>query len=236
MTNSKIIELSEHDIKNELFENNSEIDDFPMYMDKTEKNENKKSSENLSSIGKWFSDNKFLLIIILILIVIITILSFILYFSNTKNKSTILAEREKFKAEITDNITDRDKYCEEAQQLRGEIRLLEQENEALKNQQKNLELQMQNKLNQKKLLQNKLNNNHKKIEEYNSSEEENDTLIPEDISQYREKRVEEIIDNKKSKHNKNKNEEKTEISLTELNNPETIIMPEDNAIDDLIET
>ena len=115
-------------------------------------------------IKMFFINNKAWLITIAVLLLTILALSLTVYFVNIKCNNTVREERDrtnKIMSEMEEQSGDacaaRDKYCEEAQRLRSQLRELSEEYDRLKNSPP----KAVNKLQQKKILQ-----------EYNNEDDE----------------------------------------------------------------
>ena len=115
-------------------------------------------------IKMFFINNKAWLITIAVLLLTILALSLTVYFVNIKCNNTVREERDrtnKIMSEMEEQSGDacaaRDKYCEEAQRLRSQLRELSEEYDRLKN----APPKAVNKLQQKKILQ-----------EYNNEDDE----------------------------------------------------------------
>lgn len=105
----------------------------------------------------FFINNRAWIITIGVLILTIAALALTVYFINIKCNSTVNEERERTENIIKDLesqsgtvIADRDRYCEEAQRLRSQLREMTTEYEKLKNRPPPKAI---NKLQQKKILQ-----------------------------------------------------------------------------------
>ncbi len=105
----------------------------------------------------FFINNRAWIITIGVLIITIAALSLTVYFINIKCNSTVTEERERTENIIKELesqsgtvIADRDRYCEEAQRLRSQLREMTTEYEKLKNRPPPKAV---NKLQQKKILQ-----------------------------------------------------------------------------------
>ena len=108
-------------------------------------------------IAMFFINNRAWIITIGVLILTIAALALTVYFINIKCNSTVSEERERTENIIKDLesqsgsvIADRDRYCEEAQRLRSQLREMTTEYEKLKNRPPPKAV---NKLQQKKILQ-----------------------------------------------------------------------------------
>ena len=108
-------------------------------------------------IKMFFINNKAWLITIAVLLLTILALSLTIYFVNIKCNNTVREEREKTSKMVSemeeqsgDACAARDKYCEEAQRLRSQLRELSEEYDRLKNAPPPKAV---NKLQQKKILQ-----------------------------------------------------------------------------------
>ena len=190
--------------------NDESIQDNIFIQDSEEKDSNKKINNPPTAISIFFNKNKIWIIIILVMIISIIVLSLSLYFVNRKCNSTVKSEREKFEKDIEDynnriktHIDERNKYINEAQELRSEMRLLLEENQELKGSMK------RNKLVQKKLLEEELSK--KKSHKGTDSQ----SIIPNDILS---------------------KQDKTAVTINELDNTDTIITQKEIIPDDLIET
>jgi hypothetical protein len=133
-----------------------------LFDDSDEENGNEEAVEVTENtppgpIKLFFINNKGWLITIAVLLLTITALSLTIYFVNIKCNATVREERErtnKMIAEMEEQSGDacsaRDKYCEEAQRLRSQLRELSEEYDRLKNAPPPKAV---NKLQQKKILQ-----------------------------------------------------------------------------------
>lgn len=108
-------------------------------------------------IALFFINNRAWIITIGVLIITIAALALTVYFINIKCNNTVSEERERTENIIKDLesqsgtvIADRDRYCEEAQRLRSQLREMTTEYEKLKNRPPPKAV---NKLQQKKILQ-----------------------------------------------------------------------------------
>lgn len=108
-------------------------------------------------IKMFFINNKAWLITIAVLLLTVVALSLTVYFINIKCNNTVREERDrttKLMSEMEEQSGDacaaRDKYCEEAQRLRSQLRELSEEYDRLKNAPPPKAV---NKLQQKKILQ-----------------------------------------------------------------------------------
>ena len=108
-------------------------------------------------IGRFFIDNKAWVITIGVLLLTIVALSLTIYFVNIKCNKTVREERDRANRMINEleeqtasSSTARDRYCEEAQRLRSQLRELSTEYDRLKNAPPPKAV---NKLHQKKILQ-----------------------------------------------------------------------------------
>ena len=140
-----------------------------LFDDSDEDNEdediNAKEEKPLSPIKLFFINNRAWLITIAVLLLTILALSLTIYFINIKCNNTVREERDRTNKMISDMeeqsgdaCAARDKYCEEAQRLRSQLRELSEEYDRLKNAPPPKAV---NKLQQKKILQ-----------EYNNEDDE----------------------------------------------------------------
>lgn len=123
----------------------------------TNDQDKRKDNKPPSQISMFFNKNKGWLITIGVLLLTIVALSLTVYFINIKCNNTVIEERNRANALINDLETqsgtacsDRDRYCEEAQRLRSQLRELSDEYDRLKNTPQPKAI---NKLHQKKILQ-----------------------------------------------------------------------------------
>ena len=119
--------------------------------------EEKPETKPASAFKQFFMKNKGWLITVAVLLLTITALSLTIYFVNIKCNTTVKEERERANKMITEMeeqsgnaCSARDKYCEEAQRLRSQLRELSEEYDRLKNAPPPKAV---NKLQQKKILQ-----------------------------------------------------------------------------------
>ena len=125
----------------------------------------KKDKKPPGPIALFFMNNKSWVITIGVLLLTIIALSLTIYFVNIKCNNTVREERDRANRMINEleersasSTTARDRYCEEAQRLRSQLRELSTEYDRLKNAPPPKAV---NKLHQKKMLQ-----------EYNGEDEE----------------------------------------------------------------
>ena len=140
----------------------SEDDMCGMVPDEDDKPKEKKPP---GPIAIFFEKNKGWLITIGVLLLTVIALSLTVYFINIKCNNTVIEERDRANRLISDLETqsgtacsDRDRYCEEAQRLRSQLRELSEEYDRLK---RAPPPKAVNKLHQKKILQ-----------EYNNEDEQ----------------------------------------------------------------
>lgn len=136
-----------------IFDDNSDED----VLDNGEDEDKDAPRKPPGKIALFFINNKAWIITIGVLILTITALALTVYFINIKCNSTVNEERERTENIIKDLesqsgtvIADRDRYCEEAQRLRSQLREMTTEYENLKNRPPPKAV---NKLQQKKILQ-----------------------------------------------------------------------------------